>query len=225
MMTDAPDRRRRLGLLRPDRRGRLITTLGLLVGAVAAGSLLATTGVAGGESPSPSLSTVSNTGVSPAPTPLPQDEQALGRFEHSSGAPMGDNSLLAIRGTRAYYRIGTGASCYATGPALRGEHTFGKMMCAADFPSSERPIMDFTVMHGTRRDGQITDLTVAISEGIAADGVASVGFRTAAGEIVATTPVQDNVYYHATPPSGTVTELVALGSDGKVLYSQPLPLG
>ena len=166
---------------------------------------------------------MSNKGIGAAPARLARDEQALQRFEHSGATPTGVVSLLAKRGGRAYYRIemAHGPTCYAAGPAVRGDYTFGKIMCAGDFPSPERPLLDFTVTHGTLRNGTVSDRRVASSEGVVADGVARVGFRSPSGEIVAAAAAKDNVY-QGIPPPGTVTELVALASDGKVLYSQAL---
>jgi hypothetical protein len=190
-----------------------------IVLALATGSVIVTSGIAGGTSASPPLSTVSNEGIAPAPALLARDTEALRRMEHDAGVV----SLLGIDEKRAYYRIEVtdGPSCYAAGPATPVDFTFGKIMCASDFPSPERPLLDFTVMHGTMSDGGMSDVRVALSEGIAADGIAEVAFTNAGGDMVAAADVRDNIY-KASPPSGKAANLVALASDGKVLHSQPL---
>ena len=63
----------------------------------------------------------------------------------------------------------------------------------AIFPSPQRPLIDFSrFSHGVRLAG------------FAADGVSSVALVDAAGAIVASAPVVDNVYADANPPAGAV---------------------
>jgi hypothetical protein len=76
----------------------------------------------------------------------------------------------------------------------------------AIFPSTERPIIDFS-----RGGAQLA--------GFAADGVASVALLDAAGAILASAPVIDNVYAEANPPSGGVG-VEALDTRGTVVYQR-----
>ena len=60
-------------------------------------------------------------------------------------------------------------------------------------------------------------------EGFAADGVSSVGVETADGDVVAVTPVTDNVYIRTEGlPTDPVRSLVAFDANGKRVYVQCL---
>ena len=60
------------------------------------------------------------------------------------------------------------------------------------------------------------------SEGIASDGVASVAFRNADGQLVGETPTKDNAYHFDAIPAGKLVAVVALDPSGNALASQPL---
>jgi hypothetical protein len=140
------------------------------------------------------------------------------------GASGDETVLLAVRGDRAYYRVRTG--CYAVGPAVPTEdYAFGQIMCAPDFPSAERPILDFTVFH-TRWNPQLQQSgprTVSRSEGFAADGIERVAFFTPDGKLLADTPVINNTYRFGDLPNGEVGALRAFGTGGAAVFSQQIP--
>jgi hypothetical protein len=78
----------------------------------------------------------------------------------------------------------------------------------AGFPSPERPIIDFSrFANGTRLAG------------FAADGIKTVNLLDAAGNVIASAPVDDNVYADANPPAGG-TAVEALDADGTVIYER-----
>jgi len=150
---------------------------------------------------------------------LPRDTSALDRFA-GSGYALHDVSLLGVRNGRAYYRIenSNGAACYAVGDVGDKEHLLGQILCAPDFPSAARPLLDFTVIHGGASAAQDR---VWRSEGIAADAVRSVAFQTPDGRIVGRTPVVGNIYSVAPPPKGHVTRLVAKDASGATVAWVP----
>jgi hypothetical protein len=149
-----------------------------------------------------------------------RDVAALGRFA-SSGQSLSAASPLATRGGRTYYRVGngTGADCFSIGPAQATDFYLGQIMCAPDFPSVARPVLDFTVL--TQPSSNSASARVVRSEGFAADGVADVAFQTPDGKLADTTPVLNNVYVIATPPARYVTGIVARDASGKIVWSQP----
>lgn len=137
------------------------------------------------------------------------------------GRALEDISLLATRGDRAYYRIG--GECYAVGRAASAKFAPGAIACSPQFPTG-RPILDFTVFGSTAGPNerpQPQNRTVRTSEGIAADGVAKVAFVDPDGQVVAETPVLDNVYTFDPAPGGNALKLVAYSATGEVVFSQP----
>ena len=152
---------------------------------------------------------------------LPRDVQALQRFTGPDVA-LHDVTLIGRRGDRAYYRIenSAGPACYAVGPSHPGAYVLGQIMCAPDFPSAARPILDFTVVHGGSPD--VTQDRVWRSEGIAADGVTAIAFRTPDGRVVHESPVVRNLYSVPAVPTDRVTELVVEGAAGRIVYSMPI---
>jgi hypothetical protein len=147
------------------------------------------------------------------PDMRPADEAALQRFEESRAT--GATTLLGIRGERAFYRIGTssGPTCYAVGPREVGEYRFGQITCAGDFPSAEKPILDFSIVH--------IDLSgragITRAEGIAADGISEVAFRSPAGSLVGAMRVRDNIY-SGPAIAAAVSGIVAVDRSGRVAY-------
>jgi hypothetical protein len=92
-----------------------------------------------------------------------------------------------------------GVGCDLGDPSLPG---------APAFPSPERPIIDFSRFSGGTR-----------LMGFAADGVATVALLDAAGNVIDSAPVVDNVYVDAHPPAGgAATE--ALDSHGAVIVKR-----
>ncbi len=171
------------------------------------------------QSEAASLTQVRNRGAQPVELTA-VDAQALERFSQS-GDSLGDVSLLATRGGRLYYRIAnqTGHDCFAVGPAQPMEYRLGQIMCAAAFPSEAQPLLDFTVLRQPEADA--SSARVLRSEGIAANGIAEIGFETADGRVVAVTPVMNNVYHVVAPPGQHVTRLVARDASGAVLWAVP----
>ena len=92
-----------------------------------------------------------------------------------------------------------GVGCDLGNPSVSGNPAF---------PSSERPIIDFSrFSHGARLAG------------FAADGISTVNLLDAAGKVVASAPVSDNVYANSdTQAGGAAVE--ALDSHGAVIYKR-----
>lgn len=189
------------------------------IGAVAAVGLVAARGGLGASDVSRYLTNLTNQGESSTPM-RPRDALPLQKI----GASGDETVLLAVQGGRAYYRVKTG--CYAVGPAVPTEdYAFGQIMCAPDFPSAERPILDFTVFH-RRWDPQLQrsgPRTVSRSEGFAADGIERVAFFAPDGKLLAETPVINNTYRFGDLPDGEVGALRALDAGGEAVFSQKIP--
>ncbi len=171
------------------------------------------------------LDRVSNRGT-PFSSLLPRDEQALTRMRGGVGVPESisaeDVSILATRGDRSFYRLSD--NCYGTGPASPTKQVFGQVGCTDNFPSAERPVLDFTVFGSTAGPDerpQPQTMTVHTSQGIAADGVAKVALVDADGHVAAETLVLDNIYRFDRVPAGNVTRVVAYSATGEVVFSMP----
>lgn len=151
---------------------------------------------------------------------MPADARALQRFV-ISGYSLENASVLATRNARTYFRIAnkSGSDCYAVGPVHATEYRLGQIMCAADFPSRERAVLDFTVL--TQPSPDHASARVVRSEGFAADGVVDVGFETDDGQLVVITPVVNNVYSVVAPPGQHVAKLLARDAIGDTVWSQP----
>jgi hypothetical protein len=118
-----------------------------------------------------------------------------------------------------YFRIPTNDGyCYSvsTKPAS-GAH-LGPIVCAPGFPSSEEPLLDFSVVEGT--SGEPKSAHLILVRGIAADNVSRVELAAADGTVVATIPVVSNVYELQNPPA-TAARVVARNSQGKQLIALP----
>ncbi|HXF97412.1 MAG TPA: hypothetical protein VNJ46_02235 [Gaiellaceae bacterium] len=191
-----------------------MTLVSVALGSVVGAALYA--GLAGGGNPPPGLDRVTNAGT-PIPTLSASDTRVLEKV----GRPGAATRLLAASEGRAIYRIGS--DCYGVGELPPTDQRFGSVHCGVEFPSSSHPIVDFTVVHGRFDDaGKVAEMNVWRSEGVAADGVAAVAFRTAAGEIVGRAAVTDNVYRHSTIPEGELVAVVALDASGNILASESL---
>lgn len=159
----------------------------------------------------PGVGGVGNVGT-PVSVDLEDDLRGLARFNDGGG--LGAATLLAVRASRAYYRIqnSAGPDCYAVGDVNFSTHRFGQILCVPDFPSAGRPILDFTVFHGPQENS-----TVWRSEGIAADGVANVSLVDSTGRTVGEAGVQGNIFLlPATPMRGSF-KLISRDSSGAVL--------
>jgi hypothetical protein len=88
-------------------------------------------------------------------------------------------------------------ACDLGNPSVAGE---------PGFPSQERPILDFS------RTGDHL-------AGFAADGVTTVDLLDASGNVIASAPVEDNVYAKASTPAGG-SAVEALDGQGNVVYER-----
>jgi hypothetical protein len=147
------------------------------------------------------------------------DQTFLASFAQG-GEQLTTASMLGVRGGRAIYEISnsTGPDCYAVGPMQPASYTLGQVGCTAGFPSATSPIADFTVVNGGISSTPAAHVFRA--EGVAADGVAAVGFRTADDRLVGVTPVVHNIYESTAPPKDVVTQLVALDASNAVIWSE-----
>jgi hypothetical protein len=130
---------------------------------------------------------------------------------------VGSVRLIAVRGTRRYYRITrrAGRDCFGIGAtAASGDHF--SVACSAAFPSPERPILDRSVFGADTGES----LHVITLEGFAADGVATIGLENLAGVVARRIRVTGNVYRLGAVPPGLV-RIVALDTNGKVLFAVP----
>jgi hypothetical protein len=149
------------------------------------------------------------------------DKRFLASFAQG-GAELTSATPLVTRGARTAYQVANtaGSVCYAVGsaaPAATG-NVLGQVGCVPSFPSASSPLVDFSVVDGgTSSSGPAH---VYRTEGIAADGVASVGYRTGDGRIVGVTPVVSNVYESSSVPPDAVEQLVALDATGNVIWSE-----
>jgi hypothetical protein len=129
-------------------------------------------------------------------------------------------SLLAVRESRAYYRVdGKDGPCLAAGPAGDpGE--LGTIQCPrGNFPTAERPVVDLSVYESTSHvRGEMSLYRVS---GVAADGVAAVAFLRPDGSVALRVPVSGNVFASNSVPAGPIAGVVALDSGGKQLWRSP----
>lgn len=181
----------------------LLLAIGVVAGSVGAGLATLDTRSA------PPLDRVSNQGT--PVTAGSEDAKALERLE----ATAAEVSLLGSRGSDSFYRVGDG--CYAMGPSGPVARRLGQIICTGDFPSKDRPVLDFTVLHRSTTG----EMRIWRSAGITADGVATVAFRTEAGDLVSRVNVSDNVYAVPSPPAAGASEFVAFDSQGTLIYAKP----
>jgi hypothetical protein len=169
------------------------------------------------QTPSPSvLSRLSTIGV-PVTNLTANDEKGLAQFAaHGKGALTAVSKIATI-GDRAFFRVSNagGPDCFASGPTTVTDYSMGVLLCEPAFPSSQQPVLDFTVLHG---DGDQT--TVYRCEGVTSDGVAAVELEDASGSVLAETSVHNNAFYFDQPPKGLVRHLVALDATGTPVWSR-----
>ena len=154
----------------------------------------------------------------------PGREVALQRGELTRRLGVVNATLLAVRGTRAYYLLnGAHGPCGATGAADQlGK--LGSVDCPlGPFPTAERPLLDLSVYEATAHDAG--DLSLYRAEGLTADGVAVVAFVRADGSVALRLPVNRNVYSATAVPTGPIAAVIALDKGGKQLWRSGLTRG
>jgi hypothetical protein len=170
------------------------------------------------EKPPASLARVSALG-SPIEALSARDATSLSRVREAGGTVR----LIRKSGDRAFYRVGSG--CFGIGDAVPAPNRLGQIMCSPEFPTAERPILDFTQYRTPVVNGKPGRRFIARSEGFAADGVAKIAFRDANRRIIAETAVIENAYRFDTLPFDLPADLVALNPAGDVVYVQPVFAG
>jgi hypothetical protein len=186
--------------------------LGLAVAALVAGGIAWAVGSA--RSAPRQKSTLSSVAATGTKITLPPADVRTKRLR---GSGISDLTLLGTVGGRSIYRVGESAHpCYGAGEA-GAAWPLGVIKCrnaAPYFPSRQMPLFDFSTVRMDRADAAMHYIRV---EGVAADGVASVGVLDQNGETVERLPVQGNVYGAASLPTRTGVRLVALDASGNVL--------
>jgi hypothetical protein len=80
-------------------------------------------------------------------------------------------------------------------------------------------VLDLSVYEGASHDSH--DVSLYRAEGVAADGVVSIGFLRPNGTVALKVPVSANVYEAGATPSGPIAGLVAYDASGKELWRSP----
>lgn len=141
------------------------------------------------------------------------DHAALGRI----GATGAITKIGALGGT-AFYSIvgGDGGHCYAFGSDVSGGLSGGCMPADAAVPA----VVDMSGIVMNPADGS---WTLSNLQGIAADGIAAVGFVDASG-VLHTTAVVGNVYHleGQSFAGGPSSELVGIDASGKRIFTESL---
>ena len=140
------------------------------------------------------------------------------------GHPLLDQAMqeLNVGGTMQYLGTLDGVAFYATRNAdgnfcIAINHVdeqydkgFGCLASADSFPSADVKALTFP--------------PARMLEGVAADGVATVEALDANGEVLASTPVVNNLFVSGTQlPAGEVASIRTLDADGNVLTTQKMP--
>jgi hypothetical protein len=185
---------------------RKFLVVAALLGAACGATVIATRTEASGQG---ALSRLSNEGRAV--------DVARSAFARQTGVRQA--SLLAVRAGRAYYRLDNDGTCFGAGPAAQiGE--LGSVDCPrGPFPTSDRPVLDFSVYEGTTRGSR--ELSLYRAEGIAADGVSAIAFLRPNGNVALKVPVSQNVFFATSVPRGPITGLAALDSSGRELWRSP----
>jgi hypothetical protein len=161
----------------------------------------------GGASERGALSRLSNEGRPVALVPGPVWRRA----------GVGHLSLLAVRGTRALYRLEANTGpCVGAGPAnVPGK--LGTVDCPrGPFPTAELPVLDLSVYEATSHESH--EVSLYRAEGVAADGVATIAFLRPNGSVALKVPVNANVYEASSIPPGPIATVVAYDAAGKELW-------
>lgn len=119
--------------------------------------------------------------------------------------------LVAVRDGRAFYEIDSARGrCFGVGSADAIGDPGGEICPAgAPFPSTDRPVLDFSV-YEARPGGDRDQLTIFRIEGFAADGITAVGVLNRAQRVSLRVPVLDNVYEVNHVPPGLTGWIVPL---------------
>jgi hypothetical protein len=175
---------------------------------------------AGSKSAAPPVGTLSNVGVPVGLTSA--DATTVSRLEAATGLKIEATSLLGTKASTQFYALrgSAGNNCYATGAAGATAVILGQVRCNAAFPSAAQPILDFTSFTQVVGDDP-GSARVAKSAGLAADGVSDVALAGDNGQIMARTPVVNNVYAFVNPPTEHVAAILAEDAQGNVLASRP----
>jgi hypothetical protein len=123
--------------------------------------------------------------------------------------------LVAVRDGRAFYEIDSARGrCFGVGSAEAIGDPGGEICpTGAPFPSTDRPVLDFSV-YEARPGGDRDQLTIFRIEGFAADGVAAVGVLNRAQRVSLRVRVLDNVYEVNHVPPGLTGWVVPLDAAG-----------
>jgi hypothetical protein len=135
--------------------------------------------------------------------------------------PIRHGSLLAVRASRALYRLDRkdAEPCFGVGPA-NDVGNVGAITCPrGGFPRAGEPVLDFSVYESTRHD--VRDLSLFRIEGFAADGVAAVEFLRPNGSVAVKVPVAGNVYATTAVPEGPIAGFAAVDKAGKRMGQLP----
>jgi hypothetical protein len=135
--------------------------------------------------------------------------------------PIRHGSLLAVRASRALYRLDRkdAEPCFGVGPA-NDVGNVGAITCPrGGFPRAGEPVLDFSVYESTRHD--VRDLSLFRIEGFAADGVAAVEFLRPNGSVAVKVPVAGNVYATTAVPEGPIAGFAAVDKAGKRMGQSP----
>jgi hypothetical protein len=185
------------------RRERILILVTALIAAASAATVIATRTDASGQGALARLSTEGR--------PVDVARSPLARRAGARSA-----SLLAVRAGRAYYRLDGAGTCFGAGPAAQvGD--LGSVDCPrGPFPTSDRPVLDFSIYEATVRGSR--ELSLYRAEGIAADGVSAVAFLRPNGAIALKVPVSRNVFSASSVPRGPIKGVAALDASGRELW-------
>lgn len=192
------------------RKGFVAVTLVAIAAAVAAAVALG--GSSAGSTKDRALSRVSNVGSRIGVT-----KRTRVQFQKSGLG--GTVYNLGTEGDRTFYRFDDTAhgTCYGVGPAAASGGGLGVISCStAAFPSADQPVIDLSIVEIVRGSD---DVHVWRAEGLAADGVATIGFVDASGAVIAKHHVVKNLFHFPNAPSGAVAGLVGLDKSGATVFS------
>lgn len=131
---------------------------------------------------------------------------------------------LGRRGQNMFYRLTRtdGTLAWAVGSANDAASPIGIYRSTIDppaFPNPAMPIMDLSVVGAAHPGDPLVFITI---EGVAADGVKAIRGLNAAGDVVVTVPVTDNLYSaDAATATAPVASIQAVDAAGRVLASMP----
>jgi hypothetical protein len=191
--------------------------LGLVCAVVLVGAIVAVAVFPGSPNTSSGLSTISNRGT---PASFVAGDSGWGKAY-----------VLAELGGFVYFRIEkpkdfavppgmtNRPTCYGRGKLRGGQIEVFMVDCSA-FPSAQTPVLKWVSIDASDRSGGGTLLEV---EGIAADGVAKMRLVSDDGHVIATAPVNANVFrFESVTGLGEMdVKLVAVDPGGREVWSGP----